>query len=76
MYYARALVPLGLRVILAEYPGYGPRSGSLGEASLVADAIETVALAHRQYGGRLLAAALDSACVRFRAPGMIVVTAG
>ena len=24
----RALVPLGLRVILAEYPGYGPRAAS------------------------------------------------
>ncbi|MBL0419317.1 alpha/beta hydrolase [Ramlibacter sp. AW1] len=53
-YYARALVPLGLRVILAEYPGYGPRAGALGEASLVADASETVALAYRRYGGPLL----------------------
>ncbi|HEV8693738.1 MAG TPA: hypothetical protein VGQ93_06055 [Lysobacter sp.] len=44
----------GLRVILAEYPGHGPRAGMLGEASLVADAEETVALAHRQYGGPLL----------------------
>ena len=53
-FYADALTPLGLRVILAEYPGYGPRAGALGEASLVADAEETVALAHRQYGGPLL----------------------
>jgi len=53
-FYAHALTPLGLRVILAEYPGYGPRGGMLGEASLVADAEETVALAHRQYGGPLL----------------------
>ena len=53
-FYARALTPLGLRVILAEYPGYGPRTGMLGEASLVADAQETVALAHRQYGAPLL----------------------
>lgn len=53
-FYAQALTPLGLRVILAEYPGYGPRAGLLGEASLVADAEETVALAHRQYGGPLL----------------------
>ena len=49
-----ALAPLGLRVILAEYPGYGPRAGALGEASFVADAEQTVALAHRQYGGPLL----------------------
>lgn len=53
-FYARALTALGLRVILAEYPGYGPRPGPLGEASLAADAGETVALAHRQFGGPLL----------------------
>jgi pimeloyl-ACP methyl ester carboxylesterase len=53
-HYAQALVPLGLRVILAEHPGYGPRSGALGEASLVADAEQTIALAHRQYGAPLL----------------------
>jgi uncharacterized protein len=53
-FYAHALTPLGLRVILAEYPGFGPRAGRLGETSLVADASETVALAHRQYGGPLL----------------------
>ena len=54
LFYAHALTPLGLRVILAEYPGYGPRGGVLGEASLVADAEETIALAHRQYGGPML----------------------
>jgi len=54
MFYAHALTPLGLRVILAEYPGYGPRGGVLGEASLVADAEETIALAHRRYGGPML----------------------
>jgi pimeloyl-ACP methyl ester carboxylesterase len=53
-FYAQALMPLGLRVILAEYPGYGPRRGRPGEASLVADAEETIALAHRQYGGAML----------------------
>ncbi len=53
-HYAQALTPLGWRVILAEYPGYGPRAGIPGEASLVADAQESVALAHRQYAGPLL----------------------
>lgn len=53
-YYVRALLPIGLRVVLAEYPGYGPRAGTTNEASLLADAEETVALAHRQYGGPLL----------------------
>jgi len=53
-FYAQALLPLGWRVILAEYPGYGARTGNLGEASLVADAEKTLALAHRQYGEPLL----------------------
>jgi len=53
-YYAQALGALGFRVILAEYPGYGPRAGATGEASLVADAAETLARAHRQYGAPLL----------------------
>jgi pimeloyl-ACP methyl ester carboxylesterase len=51
---AAALAGTGLRVILAEYPGYGPRDGALGEASLVADAIETIALAQRQFGPLLV----------------------
>ncbi|CAB3787856.1 hypothetical protein LMG28614_02593 [Paraburkholderia ultramafica] len=53
-FYAAALTRLGLRVILAEYPGYGPRDGAPGEASLVADAQQTIALAHRLYGAPLL----------------------
>ncbi len=53
-FYAAALTPLGWRVILAEYPGYGPRGGLLGEENLVNDAEQTVALAHRQYGAPLL----------------------
>jgi hypothetical protein len=53
-YYAGALTRLGLRVILAEYPGYGPRDGALGERHLVADAEQTIALAHRQYGAPLV----------------------
>jgi fermentation-respiration switch protein FrsA (DUF1100 family) len=53
-YYAAALTRLGVRVILAEYPGYGPRDGTLGEESLVADAQQTIGLAHRLYGAPLL----------------------
>lgn len=53
-FYARALVPLGLRVILAEYPGYGPRGGGVGEAALVADAADSIARARRQHGGPLI----------------------
>jgi alpha-beta hydrolase superfamily lysophospholipase len=51
---AAALSSQGLRVILAEYPGYGPRDGALGEASLVADAAQSIVLAHRQFGPPLL----------------------
>ena len=51
---ASVLAGTGLRVILAEYPGYGPRDGALGEASLVADAAASLALAYRQFGPPLL----------------------
>lgn len=53
-FYAEALTALGLRVILAEYPGYGPRDGGLGERSLVDDAEQTILLAHREHGAPLL----------------------
>ena len=49
-YYAHALAPLGYRVLLVEYPGYGGRSGKPSEATLVADAVETVELAYKEYG--------------------------
>ncbi len=53
-FYAQMLAPLGFRVVLAEYPGYGPRGGTVGEASLVDDAAQTIALAHARYGGPVL----------------------
>ena len=37
-----ALAPLGYRVLLAEYPGYAGRPGTIDEASLVSDGRETV----------------------------------
>jgi hypothetical protein len=43
-WYADNLVRLDLPVILAEYPGYGPRPGSPSEKSLVADAAQILAL--------------------------------
>lgn len=52
--YADALTRLGLRVILAEYPGYGPRDGAVGEASLVDDAAQTLVLAQQLHGAPLL----------------------
>ncbi|HLA34153.1 MAG TPA: alpha/beta fold hydrolase [Rhodocyclaceae bacterium] len=55
-YYAEELTRLGFRTLLAEYPAYGPRDGKLGEASFVADAEQTLALAHRRFGAPLLVA--------------------
>jgi uncharacterized protein len=82
-YYADALTALGLRVILAEYPGYGPRDGELGEASLVADAAQTLALAHRLHGAPLLVigeslgagvAAAAAARTREQVAGLLLIT--
>lgn len=53
-FYVQALAPLGWRVILAEYPGYGPRPGPPGEAVFTADAVETLAQLQGQYGAPLL----------------------
>ncbi|HNE38924.1 alpha/beta hydrolase [Accumulibacter sp.] len=82
-YYAEALAPLGLRVLLAEYPAYGPRAGSLGETSLVADAERTISLARELYRGPLLiigeslgagVAAAVSARQRDAVAGVLLVT--
>ena len=81
--YADALTPLGLRVILAEYPGYGPRPGRLGEGPLVADAAQTVALARQRFagplllGGESLGAGIAAAVVASagtRADGLLLIT--
>jgi len=50
-YYVQALAPLGYRVILAEYPGYGDRTGKPGETVFVSDARSTLRLASEQFGG-------------------------
>ena len=82
-FYATALTPLGLRVILAEYPGYGPRSGEVGEQPFVADAEQTIALAHQLYGEPLLLAgeslgaavvAAASVSQRERTAGLLLIT--
>ncbi|CAG4884655.1 protein of unknown function [Georgfuchsia toluolica] len=55
-WYADEFARRGLRLILAEYPGYGPRSGKLGETALTADASAILALVRRQFPGPLLLA--------------------
>ena len=49
-FYAKALSIQKLRVILAEYPGYGGRAGQPSEDVLVKDALETIRLAYQEYG--------------------------
>jgi uncharacterized protein len=49
-YYVRQLLPLGFRLILLEYPGYGNRAGDLDEDSLVADGASALRLASQQFG--------------------------
>ena len=49
-FYIEPLTELGFRVILAEYPKYGGRPGLVGEKPFVADGMETVRLAHQQFG--------------------------
>ncbi|MEK7736330.1 MAG: alpha/beta fold hydrolase [Pseudomonadota bacterium] len=46
----------GYRTLLAEYPGYGHRSGSKDEASLAADASATLHALRQQFAGPLFVA--------------------
>ncbi|WP_436303286.1 MULTISPECIES: alpha/beta hydrolase [unclassified Variovorax] len=82
-YYARALTGLGLRVILAEYPGYGPRGGEMGERHLVDDAEQSIVQAHRAHGAPLLVvgeslgagvAAAAAARQRDKVAGLLLIT--
>lgn len=52
-YYADALGPLGYRVILAEYPGYGARSGKPSEKTLVSQAQLMIDQIKATYSGPL-----------------------
>lgn len=49
-YYTAALGRLGYRVLLAEYPGYGARSGKPSETTFVEDTKTTIRLAHQTFG--------------------------
>lgn len=53
IYYSQALEPLGYRVILAEYPGYGARTGKPSETVLISNGIETAKQALHDFGGPL-----------------------
>lgn len=82
-YYAAALTRLGYRVILAEYPGYGGRTGTLGEEPFVLDAKESVRLALEQYGppifivGESLGCGIAAAAVKdspVKIDGILLIT--
>jgi len=49
-FYVDALSPQNMRVILAEYPGYGGRDGHPSEDILVKDSLEIISLAYEMYG--------------------------
>ena len=54
-YLAAPLLQLGLRVVVAEYPGYGARPrGSLREAALTAEARKLTAEVQRRFGGPVM----------------------
>lgn len=82
-HYMEVLEPLGFRVVLAEYPGYGGREGKKNEKSFAADAETTVRLAHETYGDPLYVVGESLGCgvaatlakmnsVPFR--GMVLIT--
>jgi len=49
LYYLTALARFNARIILAEYPGYGERSGSPSENTFVSDAQKTLDLVSKAY---------------------------
>jgi pimeloyl-ACP methyl ester carboxylesterase len=51
LYYIEALEQLGYRVILAEYPGYGSRSGQPSESVFIEDSLQTALLAQAHFNG-------------------------
>jgi uncharacterized protein len=82
-YFIRALQPLGYRVILAEYPGYGGRPGETSETAFVEDAIDTVKKARAAFGAPIFllgesmgcgVAAAAAACPDTDASGLILIT--
>ena len=51
LYFVEALEQLGYRVILAEYPGYGARTGQPSESVFIEDSLQTALVAQKSFGG-------------------------
>ncbi|NOQ34281.1 MAG: alpha/beta fold hydrolase [Methylococcaceae bacterium] len=81
-YYVSALENLGYRVIIAEYLGYGARSGIKNEAHLVEDALQTAQLVLQTFDeplylwGESLGAGVATAVANSKLPiaGIVLVT--
>ncbi|MBN1763861.1 MAG: alpha/beta hydrolase [Sedimentisphaerales bacterium] len=83
IYYIEPLQRLGYRPVLIEYPAYGARSGSVGEPSMVADAIEVVRMSEEEFGapiylwGESLGSAIAAAAAADNHPavkGVVMLT--
>ena len=61
-YFSQTLNALGYRMILVEYPGYGAKTGALGEPSLVASGCQAVRQAQTQFGDPVFLIAESLGC--------------
>jgi len=55
-WFADELESRGYRILLAEYPGYGHRSGAVDETTLSADAAAVISAIRQRFGGPLIVA--------------------
>ena len=53
-FYLKPLLSRGYRIILLEYPGYGPRKGKLRERALAEDLRQSIGLVRQQFGEPLV----------------------
>lgn len=62
LYYVPPLWNSGLRVILMEYPGYGPRAGLLNEKNITNDAVDSLEQVITQFGQPVYVAGESLGC--------------
>jgi len=61
-YFSQTLNALGYRTILVEYPGYGAKTGSLGESSLVTSGCQALRQAQTEFGDPVFLIAESLGC--------------